>query len=153
MRQTLRLRRTVPDARIEMMPMIDVIFLLLTFFVYAMILMVRAELLPMNLRQFSSARPATPAPAAVISIDLEGGLHLDREAIALDQLRQRLTARRMGEPDLVLYLAVADGEASVDRAPLLQDIWDTLKDAGLEISLVGRPKDSGAPRAPAAPPP
>lgn len=141
MRATLRLRRSATETRIEMTPMIDVIFLLLTFFIYAMIMMVRAELLPMSLRQFASARPATPQPAAVVSIDLEGGLHLDRESITLDQLRPRLEARRMSEPAIVLYLAVADGDSTVDRAPLLQDIWDVLKDAGMEINLVGRPKD------------
>ena len=37
------LRRPDFDARIEIMPLIDVVFLLLTFFIYAMVLMIRAE--------------------------------------------------------------------------------------------------------------
>ncbi len=39
----LRIRRPQHEARVEIMPLIDVIFLLLTFFIYAMVLMVRAE--------------------------------------------------------------------------------------------------------------
>ncbi|MFO0875252.1 MAG: biopolymer transporter ExbD [Phycisphaerales bacterium] len=137
----LRLRRTAPELRIEMTPMIDVIFLLLTFFIYAMILMVRAELLPMKLRQFKAAEPAKPQPAAVVSIALDGSLWLDRDPIDLGTLLPRLQARKLADPATVLYLAVADGESTVDRAPLLQDIWDVLKDAGMDINLVGRPKE------------
>ena len=37
------LRRSEHETRVEMMPLIDVVFLLLTFFIYAMVLMVRAE--------------------------------------------------------------------------------------------------------------
>ena len=53
----LSIRRTVHETRIEIMPMIDVIFLLLTFFIYAMVLMVRAELLPVEMHGFSSGVP------------------------------------------------------------------------------------------------
>ena len=48
------IRRTEHETRIEMMPMIDVIFLLLTFFIYAMALMIRAEMLPMEMSYDSS---------------------------------------------------------------------------------------------------
>ena len=43
------LRRSEHETRVEMMPLIDVVFLLLTFFIYAMVLMVRAEVLPVPL--------------------------------------------------------------------------------------------------------
>ena len=48
------LRRTDHDTRVEMMPLIDVGFLLLTFFIYAMVLMVRAEVLPVPLESYAS---------------------------------------------------------------------------------------------------
>ena len=48
------IRRTDHEARVEIMPLIDVIFLLLTFFIYAMVLMVRAALLPVEMHGFSS---------------------------------------------------------------------------------------------------
>ncbi len=141
----MRLRRTNHELRVEFTPLIDVIFLLLTFFIYSMILMVRAELLPMELREFRAAEPAKPQPATVISIDLDGLLYLDREPVELDLLLPRIEARREADPATVVYLAVADGTSTIDRAPLLQDIWDRLKNAGLEINLVGRPKEGAAP--------
>ena len=35
----LTIRRTQNEARVEIMPLIDVIFLLLTFFIYSMVMM------------------------------------------------------------------------------------------------------------------
>lgn len=138
----MHLRRTNHELRVEFTPLVDVIFLLLTFFIYSMMLMVRAETLPLELREFQSSTPAKPQPTAVISIDLEGKLYLGRTPITLEELLPGLAERRAEEPEVVVYLIVADGASSVDRAPLLQDIWDRLKNTGLEINLVGRPKST-----------
>jgi biopolymer transport protein ExbD len=143
----LRVRRRQEELRVEITPMIDVVFLLLTFFIYSMVLLVRVDLLPMDLRTFTAGAPARPAPAATLSIDLDGNLFLDRAAIELDEVIAAVEARRQHEPATMLYLAIADGAGSVDRAPLLQDLWDRLKGANIPINLVGRP--GGEP--PAAP--
>ncbi len=134
------IRRSVHEPRVEMTPLIDVVFLLLTFFIYAMLLMVSIELLPMRLRAFMSGQPAEPVPASVIALDLGGQLFLDREVVTIDDLLPRIEARRADEPALIVYLAIEDGAGDIDRAPMLQDIWDRLKDAGLELHLVGRPE-------------
>jgi hypothetical protein len=57
-----------------------------------------------------------------------------------------------------VYIAVADGEGTVDRAPILQDVWERLRGSGLSVNLVGRrvDRDNTAPRgapAPASPAP
>ena len=69
-----RMRREPPEARIELNPLIDLMTFLLTFFIYAVVMMVRVDMVPMELKQFTSGRPAKPAPAATISLDLEGAL-------------------------------------------------------------------------------
>ncbi|HIB02032.1 MAG TPA: hypothetical protein EYO31_09310 [Phycisphaerales bacterium] len=63
------IRRTDYDTRIEMMPLIDVIFLLLTFFIYAMVLMVRAEILPVPLESYISGTTAEPRQTISVTID------------------------------------------------------------------------------------
>lgn len=137
----LRIRRPTQEVRIEITPMIDVIFLLITFFIYSMVLMVRVDLLPIELRQYVSGRPATPAPAVTLSIDLEGRLFIDREETTIDLAMPRIIEARQKDPTTVLYLAIADGAGTIDRAPLLQDLWDRLKQEGIPINLVGRPMD------------
>ncbi len=138
----LTLRRTENEPRIEIMPMIDVIFLLLTFFIYAMVLMVRAELLPLQLPEFASGEPATIPPAVTISIDHQGRLFLDREPITVDEVVGRLRKIKDEDPETVIFLA-AQERGTVDRLPLFLELYDELAFAGLEIKLVGRPSEIG----------
>jgi biopolymer transport protein ExbD len=155
---TLRLRRAPHEPRIEVIPLIDVMMFLLSFFIYSQALAVRVSVVPMELRNFASAQDAKPAPAATISIDLEGKLFYDREPVELDALPERIAASRKEDERTVVYIAVADGEGTVDRAPILQDVWERLRGSGLSVNLVGRrvDRDNTAPRgapAPASPAP
>ena len=56
---------TTPRAASEMniTPMIDVIFLLLTFFIYQVMVTERVDLVPMELRTYRSGTAAKPAAA------------------------------------------------------------------------------------------
>ena len=136
----LTIRRTENDARIEIMPMIDVIFLLLTFFIYSMVMMVRAEILPVELHSFASGEPTTVAPAVSITIDRNGSLFLDREPIALEAVLDRLSALRIADPNTLVYVA-AEKFGEQDRLPTFLDLYDILSRAGLTIKLVGRPEE------------
>lgn len=134
------IRRSVEEPRVEIMPLIDVIFLLLTFFIYAMVLMIRAELLPVQMQKFSSGEPARPAPAVTLTIDQRGLLYCDREPIEVDAVVDRLRQTVAGNPETVIYLA-ADARGDSDRLPIFLDLYDRLAFAGLDIKLVGRPSD------------
>jgi biopolymer transport protein ExbD len=139
----LSLRRPEHEARIEIMPLIDVIFLLLTFFIYAMVLMIRAELLPVQMQQFASGEPARPAPAVTISLDRAGNLFVNRDPIDLAGILDRLRQETDRDPSTVIYLA-AEEIGDTDRLPTFLTLYDTLANAGLDIRLVGRPTDDAA---------
>ena len=140
----LTLRRNQHEFRMEIMPLIDVIFLLLTFFIYAMVLMVRAELLPVQMQEFASGTPAEPAPAMTLSLDMKGDLYLNRNPIALDDVVASLQLAIKENPETVIYLA-ADERGESDRLPLFLKLYDRLALAGLDIKLVGRPSDQPPP--------
>lgn len=133
-----RVRRQKHEPRIELAPLIDVMLFLLTFFIYQVMVTERVDLIPMELRAYRSGSNAKPAAAATISIDLHGELFLDRVPVALDELVAKLEPMRTASPDLVVYLALADGASSVDRSALLLDIWDRLQPAKFNVSIVGR---------------
>jgi len=135
-----RLRRSHPEPRIELIPLIDVMTFLLTFFVYAFVLIARVEVLPMELQRFAAAREAAPLPAVTISIDLDGRLYVDRAPTDIDRVLDDVRGAVSRDPDTIIYLALADGEGPVDRAPILTALWDRLQNAGLEINFVGRPR-------------
>jgi len=131
----------------EIMPLIDVIFLMLTFFIYALVLMVPIELLPVPLQAFGSGQPATPAPMVTVTIALDGKLFLNREPVAMDAIPERLLEAVQNDPNTKLAIALADGQGEIDRAPILTELWDHLEGLGLDISLVGRPRDIALPAA------
>lgn len=133
------IRRTEHDARIEIMPMIDVVFLLLTFFIYSMVLMVRAEILPVPLETYITGTPAEPRTSIAITIAVDGHVYIGKEQVAIEKVSQLVSVKHDAKPDAVIYLILEDGEAVQDRGPMLTGIWDQLRANGLEIFLVGAP--------------
>ena len=134
------LRRSEHETRVEMMPLIDVVFLLLTFFIYAMVLMVRAEVLPVPLESYVSGSPAEPRPSISVTIAVDGNIYVNQVVADLENVATTVSQQLETEPDAVIYVVVEDGEATVDRGPLLTGTWDRLRHEGLEIFLVGAPK-------------
>lgn len=122
--------------------MIDVVFLLLTFFIYAMVLMDRIELVPLELKPLEAGETvseSSPRPARTLSLDGEGGLYLDREAVDIEEVVPMLRATLEEDPETVLYLAVSDEQGPRDRIPALLEIWNRLRLAEIPIKMVGRP--------------
>ena len=144
----VRLRRSSAPFHVELTPMIDVVFLLLTFFIYAMVLMDRIELVPLELKPLEAGEmvsDAAPPPARTLSLDGDGGLFLDREAVDIEQVVPMLLATLEEDPDTVLYLAVSDEQGPNDRIPTLLEIWNRLRVAEIPIKMVGRPLPSPEP--------
>ncbi|MFN5497220.1 MAG: ExbD/TolR family protein [bacterium] len=141
-----KVRRIPHEPRIELAPLIDVMLFLLTFFIYSVMVMERVDLIPMSLRTYQSGTAAKPVPAATISVDLDGSLYLDRVAVALDELVPKLEEARANAPDLVVYLALADGDSPVDRSTILLDIWDRLQPSKFNVNIVGRQQRGPATR-------
>ena len=123
-----------------MAPLLDVIFLLLTFFIYSFVLTVRAEVLPVELPALSAGRVPAEREIAGITIGREGRVFLNREPISRQRLERRL-ARWAEQPDPPAVFLALDTEAGgVDRAPILIDLIDTLRRIGIDnFRIVGRP--------------
>ena len=68
----------------------------------------------------------------------------------VEKVREKVTK----DKKTVVYLAIAEGQGKVDRAPLLQELWDRLRPLNMTVNLVGRPGVAAANRpAPGAPTP
>jgi biopolymer transport protein ExbD len=144
----VRLRRNKPSFRVELTPLIDVIFLLLTFFIYAMVLMDRIELVPLELKPLEAGAvvvDAAPPPARTLSLDGDGGMFLDRASITLDAVVPELRKTLEEDPETVLYLAVSDEVGPSDRIPALLELWNQLRLAEIPIRMVGRPISADPP--------
>lgn len=136
-------RRHDLSPRVELMPLIDVIFLLLTFFIYSLVTMVRAEILPVQLQTLTTGQAAEPTAIVAVTIDAQGGLYLNRQPIESARLDERLNeiAQQEDRPKLFLALEeVSTGKPGVvvDRGPLLIGLIERVRRAGLdEFNIVG----------------
>lgn len=76
-----------PDmsAQINIVPMIDVIFAILTFFIISTLFLTRSEGLPVNLPEAQTAE-SRPQDKIVITIDDAGQISLNQEPIQFEEL-------------------------------------------------------------------
>lgn len=134
-----RLHRSDHSPRVEMMPLIDVIFLLLTFFIYQMVVMRPVDTLGFEMAQVAGGQRSVTGQLQVLSIDADGGLHLNREPIPRDALADRLEAFAADPAEPTLYLTLeADGRT--DRGPVLFDLLQRVQAAGIRnAAVVGQP--------------
>lgn len=79
-------------ARIEMLPLIDIVFLLLVFFIYAMLSMAVHRGLPVNLPVSETARVDKKLILAV-TVNVNGRIYVDKQPVDLDDLTTELKAR------------------------------------------------------------
>lgn len=73
------------QARIEMLPLIDIIFLVLVVFIYAMLSMAVHRSLPVDL-PLSAAVEIEPDVRLTITVQADRSIYLDRESVNLDEL-------------------------------------------------------------------
>jgi biopolymer transport protein ExbD len=104
-------RRVEPRrARIEIVPMIDVVFFLLVFFMMASLSMAVYGGLPVNLPRAATGQVAA-AETASVTVNREGHAFLNREPVPLAGLEARARALLQENPSLAVVIN-ADGEAA-----------------------------------------
>ncbi|MDF1613367.1 ExbD/TolR family protein [Desulfurivibrio dismutans] len=122
---------TGKKARIEMLPLIDIVFLVLVVFIYAMLSMAVHRGLPVTLPQSASAAPEQETTLTV-NIQADGEIFVNRQPVARDQLADHLRAAAAREPATTVVL-FADRDLSYQQ---LFAVLDKISEAGLErVSL------------------
>lgn len=86
-------------ARIEIIPLIDVIFFLLATFVLFTISLNKSQGLKVALPQSATSVPRDPAGAVTITVTSEGTLAWDKDPITLDEFLIRLERYKLTEPN------------------------------------------------------
>lgn len=141
----MRLRRNKKNARVELLPLMDVVFLLLVFFIYSMMLMAVHRGMPVALPTSSTAEPEKSIVLA-LTVRADGSLFLDKDSVSLEQLPEALRQRTTGHgqeppsadgPSLQVF-----GDDSLPYQTLYR-VLDVIKAAGIrKISLQARQEGS-----------
>ena len=130
-----KLRRHDDEVRIEITPMIDVVFLLLTFFVFSIVMMVRADVLNVELPELSSGVPAERVEPITIAVEDDGGLLVNREGAEMETVVGMVLEIREEFPEAPIVLAVDVGSNS----GVLIELADRLTGGGLgAFSILGQ---------------
>ncbi len=123
--------QTGRKVRIEMLPLIDIVFLLLVFFIYAMLSMAVYRGLPVILPKATTVKLDQHLTLSV-TVKPDGTVYLDKENIPLESLVQALKRKTETKPDTGILL-FADRSVSYQE---LFRVLDQIRLAGLtRISL------------------
>ena len=124
-------------ARIEIIPMIDVMMFLLVFFVLLSINVIPSRGLSTTLPQSSSAAQVNPEKPVVVTITRDGALQVDGADTTLEALGARVK-EKAGD------VVKAQVTLKTDEGTLMQrvvDVMDALKAASIsKISIATRAK-------------
>ena len=118
-------------ARIEILPLIDIVFLLLVFFIYAMLSMAVHRGIPVNLPAAASAGIEKDLFLSV-TIKADNKIFLDKTPVYLRELARHIKTRAQ-EKDIAGILVFADKKVS---CRVLVKVLDQIRMSGInKISL------------------
>ncbi|MGA6926325.1 MAG: biopolymer transporter ExbD [Desulfosarcina sp.] len=113
-------------ARIDMLPLIDMVFLLLVFFIYAMLSMAVHHALPVVLPVSTTASLDKQVTLSV-TVDKDGAVFLDKIPVAVETLADQLR-RNAGTEKESAVLLFADNRITYQT---LYRVIDQIKMAGI----------------------
>ena len=123
--------QAIKKARIEMLPLIDIVFLLLVFFIYAMLSMAVHRGLPVEL-PLSTTAEVDKKLILSVTVKADKTIYVDKERVALMDLTRVLQSKAgdTREPGVLIF---------ADRAlpyQMVYNILDKIRRAGISrISL------------------
>lgn len=142
------------DVRIEIIPMIDVIFCILTFFILAAVGLTRQQAIDLDLPSAQTGQPipGQTAPQAVsdrlyVSVDGIGQIYLDQQPVTQDLLYDVLQQHQQVAPNglIVLY---ASRDARYEDVVNVLDILRSVGGDRVALATLPREAEVGQPQQP-----
>jgi len=119
-------------ARIDIIPLIDVIFFLLATFVLFTLSLNKSGGLSVALPQTATSEPRTAEGAVTLSITAEGTIDWDKQLVTLDEFIARLQAYKQVEPNPKVLIN-GDENAMFTQA---RYVIDEVRKAGISKILI-----------------
>lgn len=131
----MKLKLKHKSARIELIPLIDIIFLLLVFFIYSMLSMAVYRGIPVTLPNAETVE-STKDKALFVTIDDKGNVFLDKELVK-DDLLSHLKREQAAGPHKTAIIS-GDGDSPYR---VFVDVLDKVRIAGFsKVSMEARPE-------------
>jgi biopolymer transport protein ExbD len=128
------------EARIEIIPLIDIMFFLLAAFMLVSLSMVNLWSVKVNLPAAKTAQRQNTRDSLDISVDQRGGVFLDKTPISAQRLAADLRSAKRSKPDVEIFIS-AD---RMSRHGDVMNVLDQVHAAGIDkVAFEVTPAQSG----------
>lgn len=128
-------------ARIEIVPLIDIVFFLLATFVMVSMSMVKNQGVPVKLPVAATSTAEDRAKSVTITFAESGEVYLDKEIITTEDLKARLLSLKTAEADLKVFIN-GDERANFGQAVGILDMVRELGIQKVSIQTKGKTGES-----------
>jgi len=116
------------EARIEIVPLIDIMFFLLAAFMLVSLSMVNMKSVKVNLPTATTAGPDSRRNIMDVSVDKNGGVFLDKKPVGDNELVLSLAAAQRANPSVRVFLS---GDRDVRYGAVVHAL-DLVRSAGVQ---------------------
>jgi biopolymer transport protein ExbD len=146
----------IKRARIEIIPLIDIMFFLLASFMLVSLTMINMKGIDVNLPTATSSQPNNKPDFTMVSIDALMDIYFEKEKVPKDDVLPRMQKLYDANHDVRVFIR-ADKDATYETVVFVLDKARTagIQKVGLEIKAYDSGSDAskGSPAVPAASPP
>mgnify|MGYP005660551233 FL=1 len=125
-----KIKENDQNYEINILPMIDVIFAILTFFIVSSLYLIKLETIPLNLPAASTSS-ISKDDFINVSISLNKKIFLNKEEISLEKLNQKLRDINIGNNKKVII----SGDKDVDYGRIVEVLDELRKLNNLKIGI------------------
>jgi biopolymer transport protein ExbD len=129
--------RSGKKARIEIIPLIDIVFFLLATFVMVSLAMIKNQGISVNLPVASTSSPQERKEYTAITVTAAGEYYFNKEAATMEQIVERLSALKGSEPDPRVFIN-GDEKAEFGKAIAVLDAVRKLGISKVAIETVSK---------------
>jgi biopolymer transport protein ExbD len=149
----------IKKARIEIIPLIDIMFFLLASFMLVSLSMINMRGMDVNLPTATSSAPVTKSDFIVVSIDALMDIYFEKEKVPEEMVLPKFQELYNANKDVRIFIR-SDKDATYEKVVFVLDKARTagIQKVGLEIKpqsqnadAAAGPTQPGVPAAPAAP--
>jgi biopolymer transport protein ExbD len=123
-----KLPEATAEARIEIIPLIDIMFFLLAAFMLLSLSMVNMKSVKVNLPTATTASPETKRDFVDISVDKSGAVFLDKTPVAGNELVNTLVTSQKTNPNLRVFIS---GDQDARHGDIIH-VLDLVRSAGID---------------------
>ncbi len=144
----MKLHSPIPQkkTRLEIIPLIDVMFFLLASFMMVSLTMTKQQTIKVNLPVASASQPDFKPDMINLAVNATGDIYLDTQLVSLPDVEKKLSARYGQDPNTPVYIS---GDAETRHADMVKAL-DVVRRVGFnKVAFNVKPTAAGAAAAPA----